>query len=180
MTDSKPSPFYEMNHLLDAINKRCNILGLPSISVMVVNKGTGLPGEGFRRLCIDAFGYDPSLSLKEIVDAELIKIEECDSWDKLADNLGIDMPFDDSKLPEEMDDQDGKPIVEGAKRIITVNSYERDPRAKKKCKEYYLKRDGRIACQVCSFVFGKVYGPEYDNMFHVHHIIPVSEIDGKG
>lgn len=176
MTESKPSPYYEMNKLLDAINRRCNHLGLPSISAMVVNKGTGLPGEGFRQLCIDAFGYDPSMTLEEIVDAELIKIEQCDSWGKLADSLGIEISYDDSKLPEEMDEEEGEPIIEGAKRTITVNSYERDPRAKKKCKEYYLKRDGRVTCQICGFDFGKVYGPEYDNMIHVHHIVPVSEI----
>ena len=176
MTESKPSPYYEMNKLLDAINRRCNHLGLPSISAMVVNKGTDLPGEGFRQLCIDAFGYAPSMTLEEIVDAELKKIQECDSWGKLADSLGIKMPYDGSKLPEEMEEEVEAPIVEGAKRTITVNSYERDPRAKKKCKEYYLKKDGRITCQVCGFDFGKVYGPEYDNMIHVHHIVPVSEI----
>ena len=70
MTESKPSPYYKMNKLLDAINRRCNHLGLPSISAMVVNKGTGLPGEGFRQLCIDSYGYDPNMTLEEIVDAE--------------------------------------------------------------------------------------------------------------
>ena len=56
------------------------------------------------------------------------------------------MPYDDSKLPEEME-EDGETIVEGAKRTITVNSYERDPRAKKKCKEYITEdvRPGREA-----------------------------------
>ena len=176
MTESKPSPYYEMNKLLDAINRRCNHLGLPNISAMVVNKNTGLPGEGFRKLCIDAFGYDSSMTLEEIVAEELIKIEQCDSWGKLADSLGIEISYDDSKLPEELDEEEDEPIIEGAKRTIKINSYERDPRAKKKCKEYYLKRDGRVFCQVCGFDFGKVYGPEYDNMIHVHHIVPVSEI----
>lgn len=83
---------------------------------------------------------------------------------------------DDEALPEELEEKPGEPIVEGAKKTITVNSYERDPKAKKACKDFYMKRDGLITCQVCGFDFGKVYGPEYANKIHVHHIVPVSEI----
>ena len=83
---------------------------------------------------------------------------------------------DDARLPEEIGNLDGEPIIEGAKKTITVNAYERDPEAKRKCKEYYLKRDGCIICQVCGFDFGKVYGSEYANQIHVHHIVPISEI----
>ena len=144
---------------------------------MVVNKSTGLPGEGFRELCVNTFGYDPGLSTQEILDAELDKIGRCDEWDKLANYLGIEMPTeDDELLPEEVKEEPGKPITEGAKKTITVNSYERDPRAKRICKDYYMKRDGRITCQICGFDFGEVYGPEYANKIHVHHIVPVSEI----
>ncbi len=177
MTESKPSPYYEMRKHLDVINKRCDRLGLPHISAMVVNKNTGLPGEGFRDLCISSFGYDPAMTTQEIFDAELDKIGKCDAWCKLAESIGIAMPEgDDEVLPEEIEDEIGETIVEGAKKTITVNSYERDPKAKKICKDYYMKRDGRITCQVCGFDFGKVYGPEYANKIHVHHIVPVSEI----
>ena len=79
-------------------------------------------------------------------------------------------------LPEELVPFEEKQIVEGAKKIITVNSYERDPKAKKRCKDFYLKRDGRITCQICGFDFGDVYGTEYLNMIHMHHIVPMSEI----
>lgn len=177
MTRSKPSPYYEMRMLLDAINKRCDKLGLPYISAMVVNKSTGLPGEGFRDLCIDYFGYDPEMTTEEIFEEELDRIGKCDEWYKLADYLGIEMPAEDEEpLPEEVEEVPGEPIIEGAKKTITVNSYERDPKAKKLCKDYYMKRDGRITCQVCGFNFGEVYGPEYANKIHVHHIVPVSKI----
>lgn len=80
-------------------------------------------------------------------------------------------------LPEEItEESEGKPIIEGAKKQITVNSYERDPKAKWICKEYYLKKYGRVVCQICGFDFGKTYGAEYTNKIHVHHIKPVSEI----
>ena len=57
-----------------------------------------------------------------------------------------------------------------------MNSYERDPKAKKICKDYYMKRDGHIVCQICGFDFGAVYGIEYANKIHIHHRKPISEI----
>lgn len=178
MTASKPSPYYEMNGLLDSINRVCDDLELPYISAMVVNKSTGLPGEGFRKLCIDVVGYDPELTTQELFDAELDKIGKCDKWNKLAAYVGINMPTgkEEETLPEEVEDEPGDPIIEGAKKTITVNAYERDPKAKRICKDHYMKLHGRITCQVCGFDFGKVYGPEYSNRIHIHHIVPVSEI----
>lgn len=180
MTESKPSAYYEMRKLLDSINRRCYELDLPYISAMVINKNTGLPGKGFRDLCIEAFGYDSKLSSKEIFEAELDKIGKCDEWDKLADSIGIAMPSEDEELlPEEVKEDPGEPIAEGAKKTIIVNSYERDPKAKKICKDHYMKIYGRITCQVCGFDFGEEYGPEYSNKIHIHHIRPVSEIGEK-
>lgn len=181
MTQSKPSPYYEMNGLLDSINKVCDSINLPHISAMVVNKNTGLPGEGFRQLCIDSFGYNPNLTTQEIFDSELDKIGKCDNWDKLAGYVGIDMPVDseEESLPEEVIVEPGEAIIEGAKKTITINAYERDPKAKRICKNHYMKKYGRIMCQVCGFDFGQVYGPEYSNKIHIHHIVPVSEIGEK-
>ena len=87
-----------------------------------------------------------------------------------------DSEADGDLLPEEVKEEPGEQIIEGAKKTIIVNSYERDPKAKKICKEHYMKLHGHISCQVCGFNFGKEYGPEYANKIHVHHIIPVSEI----
>lgn len=67
-------------------------------------------------------------------------------------------------------------IVEGARKQITINSYERDPKAKKECREFYLRRDGKIVCQICGFDFGEKYGPEFENSIHFHHIKPLNEI----
>lgn len=79
-------------------------------------------------------------------------------------------------IPEEIDSVKAESIIEGAKKKITVNAYERDPKAARQCKQYYLKKYGRITCQICGFDFGKVYGKEYDNMIHIHHIRPLSTI----
>ncbi len=63
---------------------------------------------------------------------------------------------------------------EGAKRQIAVNAYERSAEARRKCIEHYGTK-----CTVCSFDFGNQYGSLGDGFIHVHHIMPLSEIDDK-
>ncbi len=92
MTESKPSAYYEMRMLLDAINRRCESLGLPCISAMVVNKDTKLPGPGFKDVCVEVYGYDQDMSTEEIFEAELDRIIDCERWYVLADYLGFDIP----------------------------------------------------------------------------------------
>ncbi|MBR0127348.1 MAG: HNH endonuclease [Firmicutes bacterium] len=179
MTKSKPNSRFVMGVLLDEINRKCNELNLPAISAMVTNKNTGLPGDGFRGICVNVFGRDPKLSLEELFENELDEIGKCSSWYRLADYIGINMPEeDDDPLPEEIELSEDEPIIEGAKKTITVNSYERDPKAKQICKDHYMNKDGRIICQICGFDFGDEYGPEYSNMIEVHHIVPISKKEG--
>lgn len=60
---------------------------------------------------------------------------------------------------------------EGASKEISVNSYERNSEARKKCIEHH----GYI-CAVCSFDFEKFYGEIGANYIHVHHIVPLHKI----
>lgn len=62
--------------------------------------------------------------------------------------------------------------AEGTSKQIIVNYYERNPVARKKCLEHY-----GYNCQVCNFNFEHVYGALGKDFIHVHHIIPLSEID---
>ena len=179
MTVSRPDPHIELPKLLDEINRLCGKLKLPCISALVVSKDTGMPGEGFRKICIEEFGYDEKLSKEEIYEKELLSIGKCSDWKKLAAKLGLEMPeADEEPLPEEFGEVYG-PLTEGAKKQITVNAYERDPKAVKCCKDYYMHRDGKLVCQICHFDFGAVYGVEYANKIHIHHIKPISEIGGE-
>ncbi|MBF0235819.1 MAG: HNH endonuclease [Desulfamplus sp.] len=61
--------------------------------------------------------------------------------------------------------------VEGAKVSITINSYERNTTARKKCIQYH----GSI-CMVCGFDFKKIYGSIGEGFIHVHHIVPIGQI----
>jgi len=75
-------------------------------------------------------------------------------------------------LPEEVSD-DGA-IYEGAVRKISVNAYERNPEARRKCLDHYGTN-----CSVCGFDFGKTYGDVGLEFIHVHHLRQLSEVGGE-
>ncbi|WP_447964327.1 HNH endonuclease [Nitrospira sp. Ecomares 2.1] len=75
-------------------------------------------------------------------------------------------------FPDEL--EPGHQYVEGARRQVRVNAYERDPRARKAC----LKKHG-CNCAVCGFNFGARYGVLGENFIHVHHLKPLSLTDGE-
>jgi putative restriction endonuclease len=74
-----------------------------------------------------------------------------------------------SFFPDEVDSAER--FREGAVRQVSVNAYERDPKARQKCIDYY-----GLNCSVCNFNFGKVYGQLGEGFIHVHHLRPISEI----
>ncbi len=64
---------------------------------------------------------------------------------------------------------------EGTAISVTVNKYERNPKARKKCLDHF-----GVKCKVCDLSFAARYGVELGAGFiHVHHIVPLSKI-GKG
>jgi len=64
-------------------------------------------------------------------------------------------------------------FYEGSSRPVWVNAYERNRAARDKCVQHYGP-----SCSVCKIDFGKVYGPMGEGFIHVHHLKPLSEIDG--
>ncbi|MEX2175079.1 MAG: HNH endonuclease [Pirellulaceae bacterium] len=63
------------------------------------------------------------------------------------------------------------PLVEGAVCRVTVNAYERNPEARRRCIAAHHPR-----CYACGFDFGAAYGPEFAGFIHIHHLRPLSEI----
>ncbi|MBL8154259.1 MAG: HNH endonuclease [Anaerolineae bacterium] len=63
---------------------------------------------------------------------------------------------------------------EGRQARVTVNRYERDPKARAACIKYY-----GAFCQVCAFDFGLVYGEIGEGFIHVHHIDPIASHSGS-
>lgn len=68
--------------------------------------------------------------------------------------------------PEEVDS-----VIEGAKTTVTVNAYERNPEARKRCLDQW-----GYHCAVCSFHFELCYGPIGKQYIHVHHLKPIASI----
>ena len=75
-------------------------------------------------------------------------------------------------FPDEIDENVSLP--EGAKQRVTVNKYERNPRARQRCIAHYGKK-----CCICGFSFGDTYGEIAEPFIHVHHVKPLSEIGTK-
>lgn len=76
-----------------------------------------------------------------------------------------------SSLAEEIDEDDVTTIIEGARKSVQVNVYERDPNARRKC----LARWG-TRCTVCAFDFEASFGALGAGFIHVHHLRPLGEI----
>ncbi len=62
-------------------------------------------------------------------------------------------------------------IIEGAKKSIIVNRYERDPEARRQCIEAH-----GCQCCICGLDFVETYGKVGEGFIHVHHIVPLSSI----
>ena len=76
--------------------------------------------------------------------------------------------FDQSnEIPDEIADK----FPEGSKRLVSVNVYERNPQARKRCIEKHGTK-----CSICSFDFSVEYGEMGKDFIHVHHLIPVDEL----
>jgi 5-methylcytosine-specific restriction enzyme A len=75
-------------------------------------------------------------------------------------------------FPEEL--EQGLKYVEGAKKQIRVNAYERNPKARKAC----LNHHG-YQCSVCGFDFEAKYGNIGKKFIHVHHINQLALTNGE-
>lgn len=75
----------------------------------------------------------------------------------------------DIRLPEEILDEET--YIEGARKSIIVNAYERNPNARQKCIEYH-----GYNCVVCNFNFFDVYGEIGKGFIHVHHLKELNQI----
>jgi hypothetical protein len=72
-------------------------------------------------------------------------------------------------LPEEITND---PVYyERGRQIVTINAYERNPKARQKCIEYY----GAI-CVVCESNLGMVYGKAGNGLIHVHHLKRIADV----
>lgn len=86
----------------------------------------------------------------------------------------IDIKSDISTLPEELSSREAGKYIEGSKKSIIINAYERNPKARMSC----IKKHG-TSCLVCGFNFSEIYGDQFTGKIHVHHIKPLHEINNE-
>ncbi len=72
-------------------------------------------------------------------------------------------------LPEEISDAGA--LYEGTRKQISVNAYERNQVARDRCLANYGFR-----CPVCDQRMSEIYGTVAEELIHVHHLKPLSEI----
>lgn len=72
---------------------------------------------------------------------------------------------------DEMEPAPGQTFPEGALTRVTVNKYERDPAARKKCLAQYGHQ-----CSVCDLNFADEYGDIGRDFIHVHHLKELSTV----
>jgi len=75
------------------------------------------------------------------------------------------------QFAEEINIEDEGILTEGFMKSVTINSYERNPRARQKRIGFW-----GLICKVCDFNFQEKYGELGKGFIYVHHIVPISEI----
>lgn len=79
-----------------------------------------------------------------------------------------------------IDEGDDEIIVKEGKVIYKLHKYiERKPSINRKKKELYLKKYGKLDCEVCGFDFYKKYGQIGKGFMECHHRIPLHQISDE-
>ncbi|MGD1699780.1 HNH endonuclease [Dapis sp. BLCC M229] len=95
------------------------------------------------------------------------------SFEELFDNINLSDYQNKVLFPNEVQESIiSDKFPEGSVYKVNVNAYERNSKARKICIEYYGS-----SCYVCGFNFEKVFGEIGRDFIHVHHLIPLSDID---
>lgn len=78
------------------------------------------------------------------------------------------------------DDEEEQLKVKEGKVIYKLHKHrERNPKLNKKKKENYLKKYGKLDCEICGFDFYEIYGELGKGFMECHHKTPLSEIEGE-
>ena len=153
-------------YLRDVKNKG----GYETAKEMLVPRKGGDNHKGFQAL-VDS-GRADELSVEAIVlrpeFRQLFSAEELAEARRRLDGALKQIPVSPDKVyPDEV--PDAETYVEGALKRVTVNAYERDPKARKAC----ISQFG-YDCAVCGINFETEYGAFGKNFIHVHHKRPLA------
>lgn len=98
-----------------------------------------------------------------------VRLVKTRGWNKLPDSTHTDELWKRLRgaaalaSPKQIINQAG--LVEGATRTISVDTYERNPKARQCCIDHYGPN-----CYICGLNFGARYGEVAEGFIHVHHL----------
>lgn len=184
-------PLFTKNYIGE-LSTICYRMGLPLISCIVINKEDLIPGSGFFKLYGELTGRKlKKEELDRIWLDESEKCLRCKDWDKLLlavnPNHQVKLkthkikPLNIKKTVIEPDNDD-RLYNEGRERLkmhIRLEK-ERNPYVIKDAKAAFLKRHGRLYCQICGFDFKEVYGDIGKNFAEGHHRKMIADMDKEG
>lgn len=157
-------PRFQVPDEVGMISRKCHELGLPLLSVLVVNQKTREPGIGFNELCNELQVHP---ELMNDADAQSIAcindVRACSDWSALERYL--------AEIPDPVSEVVQTERIEGKLIQIHATAYERDPKNRAEC----LRIHG-TKCAICGFDAAEVYGEEFRGHIHVHHIEPLGEV----
>ena len=78
----------------------------------------------------------------------------------------------ESIIEKEIVEEQQEFIENGTGKRVYINTYERNPKARKEC----IKIHG-TKCAICGFDAKEIYGEEYEGKIHIHHIVPIHQIN---
>jgi 5-methylcytosine-specific restriction enzyme A len=94
-------------------------------------------------------------------------------WSRLLLQNGLIQPHQINEV-DEIDSASKTIFIEGKPCLITSKTYERNTSARTACLAHY-----GYECSVCDFDFEAIYGEIGKGFIHVHHLKPISEINGE-
>ena len=62
-------------------------------------------------------------------------------------------------------------LTEGTQKTLCTKRYERSRKARQRCLAHY-----GYSCKICGMNFALMYGPQFEDIIEVHHVVPVSQI----
>lgn len=78
----------------------------------------------------------------------------------------------ESIIENEIVEEQQEFIENGTGKKVYINTYERNPKARKEC----IKIHG-TKCKICGFDAKEIYGEEYEGKIHIHHIVPIHQVN---
>lgn len=132
---------------------------------------------GICRHCVDSSDpshLKPSNSAKQRMDGWIVSLSEWveahkDELENATTQTTPDVVKGDWQFQEELPAD--ATLFEGARVVVQVSAFERNPIARQKCIAHY-----GTSCSVCGFNFGATYGSSAESYIHAHHLKPLASI----